>query len=116
MSKAKKWRKITPEVLRELESYFMMGMSDRQACLKAMVAYSTFTDYCMAHDDFRTKKEALKENPKLLVKEIIYKELVEGDLDTAKWYAERKMKDEGFSTRQEIEHSGEIKMPTIIIE
>ena len=42
----------------------------------------------------------LKSQPNYLAREIIYDGLVKGDKDMAKWYAERKMKDE-FSVKQE---------------
>jgi len=41
--------------------------------------------------------------------------LNEGDVSTAKWYAERKAKDE-FSLKTETEHSGELKSKVVYIE
>lgn len=106
---------MTEDVVRKLDEAFLKGLSDRQACLDVGIPYSTFTSWIERNDWYRSRKEDLKENPKLLAKKNIYKALKEGDLETSKWYAERKMKDDGFSTRQELEHSGKLELPQIII-
>lgn len=92
---------MTEEVLRKLEDAFLRGLSDRQACLQASVRPSTFYDYCKLHPDFSERKELLKEQPKIKAKLIISDKLDEGDVEMARWYLERKAKDE-FSLRQEI--------------
>ena len=94
---------MTDAVVRKFDEAFMMGLSDRQACVYVGIPYSTFTTWLERNESYRTKKEELKENPKIWTKLNIVKALKEGDLETSKWYAERKMKDEGFNTRQELE-------------
>lgn len=94
---------MTESTVRKLDEAFMMGFSDREACMYVGIPYSTFTSWLERHEDYRTKKEDLKSHPKILVKKNIYGALKEGDLDTSKWYADRKMKDDGFTTKQEID-------------
>lgn len=91
---------MTKEMVQKLENGFIMGCSDREACILAGIGKSTLDDYCKKNDNFRTKKELLKNNPSLKARMIIYKELEIGDKQTAQWYLERKNKNE-FSTRTE---------------
>ena len=80
-------RKITKETVQKLEEGFLMGLSDREACIYADIAVSTLYDYCKKHKEFSERKELLK------------------DINLSLWYLERKCKDE-FSPKQEITHSG----------
>lgn len=106
---------ITEEVLRKLETAFAMGCSDREACLYADIGSSTLYDYQNANPDFLERKNALKEKPVLMARAVILDKLQDKDAETAKWYLERKKKDE-FSTRQEITgEDGQNLMPTIIL-
>ena len=102
---------MTPDVLQKLEDEFKKGHSDEEACLIAGIAISSLYNYQREHPDFVEKKHILKTHPSSLAREIIYDKLVHGDSDMAKWYAERKMKDE-FSTKQETELnvSGEVAL------
>ena len=93
---------MTESVLRLLEDEFKKGHSDEEACLMADIAMSTLYKYQLEHPEFVDKKRILKTHPSSLAREIIYESLTKGDRDMAKWYAERKMKDE-FSVKQETE-------------
>jgi hypothetical protein len=57
----------------------------------------------------------LQQKPAIKAILVINKALKEGDVSTAKWYAERKIKDE-FSLKTETEHSGEVKSKVVYIE
>ena len=93
---------FTESVLQKLEDEFKKGHSDEEACLIAGIAMSSLYNYQKEHPEFLEKKRILKTHPSSLAREIIYDKLVHGDSDMAKWYAERKMKDE-FSVKQETE-------------
>lgn len=106
---------ITEEVLQKLETAFAMGCSDREACLYADICSATLYNYQNANPDFLEHKNALKEKPVLMARAVILDKLQDKDAETAKWYLERKKKDE-FSTRQEITgEDGQNLMPTIIL-
>lgn len=90
---------ITSEKVRELKIAFCFGCSDEEACQFAGVKSSTFYDFCKAHPEFSEQKELWKRNPVLRAKKLIYDSL-EYDLKTARWYLERKCKDE-FSLRED---------------
>lgn len=93
---------MTEQTIRNLEEEFKKGHSDEEACNVADIAMSTLYKYQQEHPEFVERKRLLKTQPNYLTREIIYESLVAGDKDMAKWYAERKMKDE-FSTKQETE-------------
>ena len=57
-------RKITKETVQKLEEGFLMGLSDREACIYADIAVSTLYDYCKKHKIFG-RKELLKDNIKM---------------------------------------------------
>lgn len=98
-------KKITKAVVRKLEEGFLLGLSDREACLYADIAPSTLYEYCREHEEFSERKELLKEQVKLRAKLNVAEVIRRGDIDISLWYLQRKAKDE-FSTKQEIEHSG----------
>lgn len=91
---------MTESALQKLEDEFKKGHSDEEACNVADIAMSTLYNYQNEHPEFLDRKRMLKSQPNYLAREIIYEGLVKGDKDMAKWYAERKMKDE-FSIKQE---------------
>lgn len=94
-------RKINRDVLRKLEEGFMLGLSDRQACLYADIALSTLYEYQKVCPAFSERKEALKENVKMRAKINIAKVIDEGDIDMSIWYLKHAAADE-FSTKQQI--------------
>lgn len=104
---------MTEKMVRNLDEAFMMGMSDREACMYCGLSYSTFTTWLEKNEEYRTKKESLKQYPKLLVKRNLAEAIKNKDIDTSKWYAERKMKDEGFNAKQEIDLTSNITLMTI---
>jgi hypothetical protein len=105
---------MTEDVIRKLEYAYMRGLSDREACLYANIATSTLYNYCNDNPAFSERKELLKEQVKTKAKMIVADLIDNNDADTAKWYLERKAKDE-FSTKQEIKADVETDV-TITIE
>lgn len=91
---------ITTETLDKLREAFLMGYSDREACIYADIGLQTLYDYQKGNADFSEQKEAYKSNPVLKAKKTIYEEIENGNLKITMWYLERKAKDE-FSLRQE---------------
>lgn len=104
---------ITAEVLQKLEYGFTMGLSDREACLYAGICPSTLYNYCNSTPEFLERKELLKEQPKVRAKFVICDAIEQGNVATARWYLERKCKDE-FSTKYEVD--GTLAEPVQIID
>ncbi len=81
---------MTDIVLQKLESAFLMGCTDREACLCADIAPSTLYLYCEQHPEFSERKETLKDNPTLLAKGVQLEKLKEGDSAVAQKVIDRK--------------------------
>lgn len=72
-----------------------------EACVYAKITVAQYRYFTDIHPDFPQIKDALIQLPNIKTKQVLVKSLQEGALNTAMWWAERKMKKE-FSTRQEI--------------
>lgn len=92
--------KITLEVVNKLREYFAQGLSDAEACSMVDIAKPTLYEYCKLNPDFSNQKEELKKRPALKAKLNVVNDIELGDVNTSKWYLERKCKDE-FSIRTE---------------
>lgn len=90
---------MTQEVVDKLEQAFSMGCSDLEACIFADISKHSLYNYQKENPKFKDRKEQLKENPALLARTTIYNN-ISSDPDVAKWYLERKKKDE-FSLKTE---------------
>lgn len=95
-------RSITPKKLEKLEEAFKLGCTNREACFYADVAESTFYDFLNEYPDYSDKIKMWKDYQKIKARYVVHKALEKGDRDMAKWYLERKAKDE-FSTKQEVD-------------
>lgn len=102
-------KKINKLILQKLEAGFLYGFSDEEACMYAEIGTSTLYDYCKAHPEFSERKEQLKQRPKMRAKINVVKAMDGGDLDTSKWYLERKAKDE-FSAKLNTEITGDVSV------
>lgn len=74
---------MTDEVLQKLETAFLMGCTDSEACLAADIAPSTLYAYCKENQAFSERKETLKNNPVFLAKGIQLEALQDGDKSVA---------------------------------
>ena len=102
---------MTPEVVNKLEEAFAMGCTDLEACLFADISKQTLYNYQDAHPGFVDRKEELKETPVLKARQTILNNLE--DPQNAKWYLERKKKDE-FAQQVNSKHSGDKENPIYI--
>jgi len=102
----KDWRPtvMTDDVVWKLLTAFSYWFSDVEACLYADIWKQALYDYCNKNPEFRDRKEALKNKPKMKAKMNVLEKINNKDIDTSKWYLERKAKDE-FSTKQEIDNT-----------
>lgn len=103
---------MTPELVNKLEIAFSMGCTDLEACLFANISKQTLYNYQDKNPEFVDRKEMLKEKLILKARSVIAESLNKKDENTAKWYLERKRKDE-FSTKQENEVNLNIKQALV---
>ena len=92
---------MTEATIGKLKEGFAQGFSVRNACIWADINQDTYFEYCKKHPNFSEQCKTLQQKPLIKSILVINKALNEGDVATAKWYAERKAKDE-FSLRNEI--------------
>ena len=106
-------RAITPKILEKLEEAFKLGCTNREACFYADVKESTFYDFLKDNPEFSEKIDMWKEYQKIKARYVIHKALDKGDRDIAKWYLERKAKEE-FSPKQEFDTT--VKNRVVIVD
>lgn len=78
--------------LHKLEEVFALGGTDKEACIYANISPSTLYNYQNANPNFLERKELLKQQPVLKARRTI-NDALEGDIQTARWYVERRDKD-----------------------
>lgn len=100
---------IDNNVLRKLEEAFSFGATDLEACHLANISKTTLYDYQGKNPEFAERKEGLKDMLKYQARVNISKEINKGNLETSRWYLERKAKEE-FSTRQDLGHDLKARM------
>ncbi len=113
-NQSRKGRKpaITEAVLRKLEAAFAVGCTDDEACLYADIAPATLYKYQNDNLDFLEWKRLIKQRPVLKARNVIIGALDAKDIQTAKWYLERKRSSE-FGEKQKVEHSGIVATTTL---
>ncbi len=98
MAKGQKKQKQTPEVLAKLEHAFSIDSTVVEACFFADISETTYHRWCSENEQLRERFKALKSKQILRARQTICDNL--DDVSTAKWYLERKRKDE-FSIKVE---------------
>jgi hypothetical protein len=103
---------MTEETINKLEQAFLMGASDREACLYADISQMTLYNFQGRHPEFVERKEKLKDSLTLRARMNVAKRLQDKDnpdIDLSKWYLQCKRKAE-FSTKIEAEISGKLTL------
>ena len=88
--------KQTPEIITKLEQAFSLDCTVAEACFQAGIAESTYFDWSKSDPQFSERMKALKNKMVLKARQTIFNDM--SDPTTAKWYLERKRKEE-FSTK-----------------
>jgi hypothetical protein len=104
---------ITPEKLDMFIKAFGNGLNDKESCCYAEISESVFYEYCKKNPKFQELKERLKQKPLVQAKINILEAIKNKDIQTTKWYLEKKNRDE-FGDKREIEHSGNISFTALI--
>lgn len=93
---------ITEAVVAKLEYGFMRGLNITECCHYADISRNCFYEYLEKNPAFKDRMEELKSHPSTKAKLNITEAIEEGDADLAKWWLERRNKDE-FSLKQEVD-------------
>lgn len=84
---------ITPEVLNKLRDAFLIGCTDDEAAFYANISRTTLYEHQKNNPEFTDWKDQLKQNPFLMARQTIVRNL-QHDPDLALKYMERKRKKE----------------------
>lgn len=104
--------KMTSETIAKLEQAFSLGCSDLEACIYADVSPSILYRFQEKNPEFRERKEMLKQKLVLKARTVVAEALKNKDENTAKWYLERKARDE-FSVKNVTELEGGLKVSLV---
>lgn len=95
--------KYTEDILKKLRTAYLMGCNDENAAANAEINVRTVYDWKNKIPGFSQLIEAWKRNPFLKAEATIYKNLDKEE--TAKWFLERRAKDQ-YGTRTELTGAG----------
>jgi len=98
---------LNQKTINNLEQAFAKGCNVTEACLYANISNPTFYKYFPVDSKIFNHFMALRDKPTLHARFNVIEAVEQKDLETSKWYLERKARDE-FSTRQELENKGDI--------
>lgn len=93
--------KMSKSVVEKLEKCFSNSYTDEEACLFVGIDKETLYTYCDKYPAFSINKELLKKKPNLKAKNVVLEAINNNDVQSAKWWLEKKAKDE-FSSRNEV--------------
>ena len=91
--------KLTDTCIAKLEDAFSWGCTDSEACCFADISMATLYRYCEKNEEFRDRKEKLKDMPTMKAKRIQHNALQEDSLPQANRVIDRK---EGQKIKQEV--------------
>lgn len=90
------------DILKKLNNAWSYGCTDAEACLFADITIADLQEIFKQNPNLKDERRLLKKKPNMKARMNIVDSINAGNLDTSKWYTERKMKDE-FSTKQVVE-------------
>jgi hypothetical protein len=89
---------ITSDIVRKLETAFQDGFSVSEACLTFGISRTAYYERNATDREFMDKMELARTYVSIRAKKTVIHAINEGDLSTAKWWLERKARNE-FSLR-----------------
>ena len=85
---------IDDATVQKLEAAFRDGFSVTTACHLSGISRSTFYDHCDTDQEFSDKMDIAKEWVTEQAKKVVVQSINKGDLPTAKWWLERRARNE----------------------
>lgn len=105
--------KLTEENILELEQRFRDGATILEA-IEGIMSESTYHQHRKDNSEFAARMEVARDYTTDIARRVVAKRVQRGDVDTAKWWLERKNKRE-FSTRSELTGADGKDLPTPIL-
>lgn len=97
---------FTRSCLDKLEKAFSLGSTDKEACLYAGISPDALYDYQAKNPAFIQRKDLLKQNPILKARTTIV-DALKKDVNTARWFLERRDSDFNAKSSVDITTDGE---------
>lgn len=88
---------MTKQTLLKLEAAFKFGCTDREACIYAEIATSTFYLWLKTHEYFSERKEELKEAPIVASRAVVFDAILKKGSVADAWAMLRAKRKEEFS-------------------
>lgn len=85
---------ITPAIVQKLEQALMSGFTVETACNLSGIARATYYDHVASDDEFSDKMDRAKAWPTEKARKTVVAAIEAGDLQTSKWWLERKARSE----------------------
>jgi hypothetical protein len=99
---------ITEDTVSKLEAAFRDGLSVSEACFVSAISRTAYYDRRAADDAFAYNMDLAKAWATIRAKKVVIQAIDRGDLSAAKWYLERKSKEEyGLNAVDEDMHRSE---------
>ena len=98
--------KITDDTIQKLEHALASGVTAEMACRIAGISKSTYYEHIEKDETFSDKMQRAREWPEMKARNNVVGAIEKGDVNTSKWYLERKARKE-FSAKLEVD--GEIE-------
>ena len=92
--------KMTPETVQKIEQALMMDCTINEVCLFANIRKQTYYNWIESFPELKERFDYLKDNLKVKSKYNISEKLNKGDVETSKWYLERR--DKQYKAKQDI--------------
>lgn len=93
--------KMTEDVINKLEYALSIGCTITEACLYADISVQTFYNYLDRHPSYKDRVDKLRDSAVLKARKTVVDSIESGDEVTAKWYLEKKRRDE-FGNKTEV--------------
>lgn len=93
--------KMTPETLAKLEEAFAIDASIPEACMFAGISLDTYYRWIKEFPKLSERFAQLRQKPILKARHVVVSNISAGNVETSKWYLERKAKSE-FALRSEM--------------
>lgn len=83
-----------PDVVSLLVTSFHNGLNVREACLQSGISHEAYYNRLRSDQQFADKMSKAQLQPKMNAKVVVLKAIKDGDVNAAKWWLERKARDE----------------------
>lgn len=93
--------KKNDEIVKKLLDVYKLGVNDEVACNYAGISKPTLYAWCKEDEDLLYQIQGAKDYGRVVASQVVMKSIIEGDVNSAKWWLEKKYAKE-FQSRPEL--------------